>query len=177
MKKLRSIIHRFNKARILVVGDLILDEYIWGAVERISPEAPVPVVWANQRTYIPGGAANVANNIRSLDGRVSLVGIIGKDKNADILLSELKKRKINTEAIFVEAKRHTTVKTRIIAGHQQVVRVDWEHVEPLQEELNQKISKFIERDISKFDAIVIEDILSNISIQYHTGPHWRATIR
>lgn len=154
---LKEIISRFSRANILVIGDLILDEYIWGNVERISPEAPVPVVWANRHTHIPGGAANVANNIRSLDSKVSLVGVIGEDKNADILLLELKKRKINTEAIFVEAERHTTVKTRIIAGHQQVVRVDWEHVESLPKELNQKISRFIERCISKFDAIVIED--------------------
>lgn len=157
MKRLKEIIHRFNKAKILVVGDLILDEFIWGDVERISPEAPVPVVWANRRTYVPGGAANVAGNIRSLDGKVSLVGVIGRDKNRDILLSELKKRKITTKCIFVESKRHTTVKTRIIAGHQQVVRVDWEHIEPLPKELNQRIIKFIEKNIDDFDAIVIED--------------------
>ena len=139
------------------MGDLILDEYIWGSVERISPEAPVPVVWANKRTFTPGGAANVANNIRSLDGSVCLVGVIGKDKNTDILLSELKKRKITTEGIFVEPKRHTTVKTRIVAGHQQVVRVDWEHTDSLPQKLNQRIIKFIKTNIDDFDAIIIED--------------------
>lgn len=157
MKNLKKIINRFNKAKILVIGDLILDEYIWGSVDRISPEAPVPVVWANKRTYVPGGAANVANNISSLDGKVSLVGIIGKDKYADILRAELKKRKIATQGIFVEPQRHTTLKTRIIAGHQQVVRVDWENVETLSKELNQKIVKFIEKNIDEFDAVIIED--------------------
>jgi D-beta-D-heptose 7-phosphate kinase/D-beta-D-heptose 1-phosphate adenosyltransferase len=157
MKNLRKIIHNFKKANILVVGDLILDEYIWGNVERISPEAPVPVVWANKRTFTPGGAANVANNIRALDGHVSLVGVIGKDKNTDILLSELKKKKIATEGICIDPKRHTTVKTRIIAGHQQVVRVDWEHTDALSRELNQKIFKFIKANISDFDAVIIED--------------------
>ena len=157
MKNLKKIIERFPKAKVLVVGDLILDEYIWGDVERISPEAPVPVVWAKKHTYVPGGAANVASNIRSLDGSISLVGVIGRDKNRDILLSQLQKRKITTTGIFVESKRHTTVKTRIIAGHQQVVRVDWEHIEPLPKELNQRIIKFIEKNIDDFDGIIIED--------------------
>lgn len=157
MKGLKNIINRFNKARILIVGDLILDEYIWGKVERISPEAPVPVVWANKRTYVPGGAANVANNIRSFDAQVCLAGVIGKDKNTEVLLSELQKRKILTKGIFVEPSRLTTVKTRIIAGHQQIVRVDWEHTEPLAEGMNQKIYNFIQKNIDDFDAIAIED--------------------
>jgi rfaE bifunctional protein kinase chain/domain len=157
MSTLKAIIQRFSKANILVVGDLILDEYIWGAVDRISPEAPVPVVWANKRTYVPGGAANVANNIRSLDGKVVLVGVTGKDKNKEILLSELKKRRIISDGIFVEPKRHTTLKTRIIAGHQQIVRVDWEDTDSLSEGLNQKIINFIKNKIKQIDAIVIED--------------------
>jgi len=157
MKHLKAIINRFNKARVLVVGDLILDEYIWGNVERISPEAPVPVVWANKKTYVPGGAANVANNIRSLEGKVTLVGVIGRDKNRDIFLSELEKRKISGAGIFIEPQRHTTVKTRVIAGHQQVVRVDWEHTDPLSSDLSARIIKFIKKNINAFDAIIIED--------------------
>jgi rfaE bifunctional protein kinase chain/domain len=157
VKNLKKIINKFNKAKILVLGDVILDEYIGGSVDRISPEAPVPVVWANKHTFTPGGAANVANNIRSLDGGVRLVGVIGRDKNADILLSELKKRKISTEGIFADPRRHTTVKTRIVAGHQQVVRVDWEHTHSLPQKLNQGIIKFIKTNIDDFDAIIIED--------------------
>lgn len=157
MKTLKQIINNFHKANILVIGDLILDEFIWGNVERISPEAPVPVVWAKKRFFLPGGAANVANNIRSFDAKVSLAGVVGDDKNTGILLSELKKRKIKTDGVFVEPKRHTTVKTRIVAGHQQVVRVDWEHKEPLPGKLNKKIIKFIEKHIDEFDAVVIED--------------------
>ncbi len=157
MKNLKKIINKFNKARILVLGDVILDEYILGSVERISPEAPVPVVWANKHTFIPGGAANVANNIRSLDGGICLVGVIGRDKNANILLSELKKIKITTEGIFPDPRRHTTVKTRIIAGHQQVVRVDWEHTDSLPQKINQRIIKFVKTNIDDFDAIIIED--------------------
>jgi len=157
MKNLKTIISRFNKAKILVVGDIILDEYIWGNVDRISPEAPVPVVWANKRTYVPGGAANVANNIRSLNGQVCLLGVTGKDRNTDILFSELKDRRINTKGIFIEPERHTTLKTRIIAGHQQVVRVDWEHTDPLPRDLNSRIIKFVRKNIDDFDAIIIED--------------------
>ncbi len=157
MMKLKNIINKFNRAKILVVGDLILDEYIWGSVERISPEAPVPVLWAKKRTFVPGGTANVANNIRSLGGQVTLLGVTGKDANSKILLGQLKKRKINTKGIFIEPERHTTVKTRILAGHQQVVRVDWEHTHDLPKELNSMILKYIEKNIRLFDAVIVED--------------------
>jgi len=157
MKNLKDIIHRLNRPKILVIGDLILDEYIWGKVERISPEAPVPVVWANKRTHVPGGAANVANNIRSYEADVYLAGVIGSDANAAMLLGQLKKNKINTQGIFVEPNRYTTVKTRIVAGHQQVVRVDWEHIEPLPQAVTRKIFNFIKSNIKDFDAIIIED--------------------
>jgi D-glycero-beta-D-manno-heptose-7-phosphate kinase len=157
MKSLKKVINKFNKARILVLGDLILDEYIQGSVDRISPEAPVPVVWANKHTFVPGGAANVANNIRSLDANVCLVGVTGRDKNAGILSAELKKRGIITKGIFTDPLRHTTVKTRIIAGHQQVVRVDWEHRDSLSRKINQDIIKFVRTNINDFDGIIIED--------------------
>ena len=154
---LEKIISRFPKSKILVIGDLILDEYIFGSVERISPEAPVPVVWANKRTYVPGGAANVANNIRSLDTKVCLVGVVGKDKNRDVLLAELKKRNISCQGIFMVPQRHTTLKTRILAGHQQVVRLDWEHTDSLNKDINTKILKFIQTNMDDFGAIIIED--------------------
>lgn len=157
MKKLRRVINRFPRAKILVIGDLILDEYIWGEVDRISPEAPVPVVWAKKRTFAPGGAANVANNIRAFDAKACLVGVIGKDKNTPVLLSELRKRRIGPEGIFIEPGRHTTIKTRIVAGHQQVVRVDWEHTDPLSAELNRRIIRYLKQNIGGFDAVIIED--------------------
>jgi D-glycero-beta-D-manno-heptose-7-phosphate kinase len=157
MKQLKKIISRFHKARILVIGDLILDEYLWGSVERISPEAPVPVMWAKKRTHVPGGAANVAHNICALGGKVCLVGVIGNDKNAEVFTSELKRRSIPGGGLFVAPGRHTTVKTRIIAGHQQVVRVDWEHTDSLPRQLNERIFKFIRRNIDSFDAVIIED--------------------
>lgn len=156
-KKLSRIINRFPAASVLVIGDIILDEYIWGQVERISPEAPVPVVWANKSTYVPGGAANVAYNIKAMGADVCVAGVAGKDENARVLFSELRKRRIPAYGILADTQRHTTVKTRIIAGHQQVVRVDWEHTHPLTETLNKKLIDFVRRNIAKFDAVIIED--------------------
>jgi D-beta-D-heptose 7-phosphate kinase/D-beta-D-heptose 1-phosphate adenosyltransferase len=157
MKRLSKIINNFKKAKILVVGDLILDEYIFGSVERISPEAPVPVVWARKRNYMPGGACNVASNISSLGGKVSLVGIVGKDSDAEILISELRKRKINTSGVFRHPRRPTTIKTRIVAQSQQMVRVDWEDPNNIYEPLTKHIAFFIKKNIDDFDAIIIED--------------------
>jgi len=157
VKDLKGIINSFAKARILVVGDLILDQYIWGNVDRVSPEAPVPVVWANKRTYLPGGAANVANNIASLGGKVCLLGVVGDDLQAEKFMSELRLRKINTEGIFVEEGRQTIMKTRIIAGHQQVVRVDWEDTHNIKAETRNKLQDFIQSRIKRFDAVIIED--------------------
>lgn len=156
-QKASKIVNRFSKAKILVLGDLILDEFIWGSVERISPEAPVPVVWANRRSFMPGGAANVANNVFSLSGNAVLAGVVGKDKNALILTQELKRRGISCQGIIAQNERYTTVKTRIIAGHQQVVRVDWEHTEPISKAVNSKIYKFVCKNIDKFDAVILED--------------------
>ena len=157
MKNIASCISKFARARILVIGDLILDEYVWGTVERISPEAPVPVVWAKERKFTSGGAANVANNLRSLGAKVSLSGVVGDDHYRDIMLSELRANGIDTAAVIEEKKRPTTLKTRIFAGHQQVVRVDWENVGSIRRQTEQKLQDFVTRDLKKFDAVIIED--------------------
>jgi len=157
LSRFQAILHNFSKIKILIIGDLILDEYVWGEVERISPEAPVPVVWAKKRNYLPGGAANVASNVRSLGADVGLIGVVGKDDRADILLSELKKRKIDTSGIFEVFNRYTSIKTRVIAGHQQVVRVDWETIDSIPQHLENKIKEYFQKNISKYDAVIIED--------------------
>ena len=159
MKSLRKIIGKFDKAKILVVGDLILDQYIWGDVDRISPEAPVPVVRANKRNYVPGGAANVAHNISALGAKVSLCGVLGdgKDPATEMFQSKAKKLGIDTKGVFFEEGRKTTLKTRIIAGHQQVVRVDWEDVHNISQNIKKRISKYLSDNIKKFDAVIIED--------------------
>ncbi len=157
MKRLQKIVKGFSKANILVIGDLILDEYIRGDVERISPEAPVPVVWAKERSFVPGGAANVANNLRSLGAKVSLAGAVGQDDYRQVMLKELLARGVNTSAVIAEKGRKTTLKTRIFARHQQVVRVDWEDVEPVKNQTQERLEAFIKGNLNKFDAVVIED--------------------
>lgn len=159
MKKedLKKILSRFDKARILVIGDLILDEYIWGQAQRISPEAPVPVVWARSRSYMPGGASNVANNISSLGSEVTLCGVLGDDNYGKLLLEKFRDGNINSDGIIVDQLRPTTLKTRIIAAHQQVVRVDWEETGELSSAQSQRILEVVNDNIRKIDAIIIED--------------------
>src|SRR3989338_4238159 len=151
-----ELLQRFRQARELVVGDLMLDEFIWGKVSRISPEAPVPVVWVERESVMPGGAANVANNIRSLGGKVSVIGLIGEDRWGDVLLGELKSRTVDTSGV-IRVKRPTTVKTRVIAHHQQVVRVDREQPDPLPDAALGRLIDAVRSRIAGADAIVLED--------------------
>lgn len=157
LTKLRTIISNFNKARVLVIGDLILDEFIWGKVERISPEAPVPVVWMDTESFAPGGASNVANNIAALGGEVELVGVIGNDERGAILKSELDQRGISTAGILVDKTRPTILKTRVIAHKQQVVRIDKELTTPLNNKLISKLVNRINDRINHIDILIIED--------------------
>lgn len=140
----------------MVVGDLVWDEFIWGKVERISPEAPVPVVLETRRSYMPGGAANVANNLRSIGCAVSLVGKVGDDAEGKTLLEDIKKLGIATNGILCDKKSPTIVKTRVIAQHQQVVRVDRETV-GLSPDFANQLATFIIKQLPAFDAIIIED--------------------
>ena len=153
----KKIFSRFDKARILVVGDLILDEFIWGRADRISPEAPVPVVWAQSQSYMPGGASNVANNVASLGGKAFLCGVVGDDKNGNILIDKLREKRVNCDGILADPLRPTTVKTRIIASHQQVVRVDWENTERLHLDKAKKMIEMLKGKIKDIDALIIED--------------------
>jgi D-beta-D-heptose 7-phosphate kinase/D-beta-D-heptose 1-phosphate adenosyltransferase len=154
---LKKIIGNFKDAKVLVVGDLILDEFVWGSVSRISPEAPVPVVWVKRESFMPGGASNVANNLRSLGAHVYLTGIIGDDERGAILRGELDGRGINTEGVFTDGARPTTIKTRIVAQHQQVVRIDKESTDLLPQSLISGMSSYVERMVKKVDAVIIED--------------------
>ena len=155
--KLNSIISNFKNANVLVIGDLILDEFIWGDVSRISPEAPVPVVWVKRESFMPGGASNVANNLRSLGARTSLAGVIGDDERGAILKGELEQKGIDTSGIMIDESRPTTLKTRVVAQHQQVVRIDKEKVDALSDVLISRIINYTKESIEKIDAIVIED--------------------
>jgi D-beta-D-heptose 7-phosphate kinase/D-beta-D-heptose 1-phosphate adenosyltransferase len=156
-ENLKKIISKFSHQKILVVGDFILDHYIFGKVDRISPEAPVPVVWANEEKFVCGGAANVGLNLVSLGAKVVLCGVLGKDYFGDVLRSLIEKKGVCADLIIKDKQRPTTLKTRIVASHQQVVRVDWESVEFLSWELNKKILNGIKKRIDEFDAVIIED--------------------
>lgn len=153
----KRIVSGFEKIKVMVVGDLILDEFLWGDVSRISPEAPVPVVWVKKESFMPGGASNVANNLRSLGANVYLVGVIGEDERGAILKSELEQKGINTSGIFVDESRPTTLKTRVVAQHQQVVRIDKEKIDHLAEDTLNKIARHIEKAMKEMDAVIIED--------------------
>ncbi len=155
----KNIISKFKSKSILVIGDLILDQHIKGHVSRISPEAPVPIVLQEgPSTYTPGGAANVANNLKALGANVALVGYLGDDQEGDIFLKELQKRKISTRGIFANKSVPTTIKTRIIAQHQQMLRLDREKVvSSASEDIQKKIISFIRGHIAMFDAIVVSD--------------------
>ncbi len=157
MEKLRKAIAGFSNVKVLVAGDLILDEFVWGEVSRISPEAPVPVVWVKSESFMPGGAANVANNIASLGAKVYIAGVAGTDERAAILKESLKEKGINIDGIIADDSRPTTLKTRVVAHHQQVVRIDREKIDSISAGVSDKIIFYIKGIIDEIDAIIIED--------------------
>ena len=154
---LKTILARFSEAKILVVGDIMMDRFIWGKVSRISPEAPVPVVLIEKETLLLGGAANVVNNIHSLGGHVSLCGVIGDDEGGQRVLRELTQRGVDIRGLMIEEGRQTTTKTRIIAHQQQVVRIDRETTDFLKSSTFRDLSRFIDENIKDFDGIILSD--------------------
>jgi len=144
-------------SRVLVIGDLILDQFIWGRVSRISPEAPVPVVEVDRETQYPGGAANVARNLREISPHTAVMGMIGTDPHAHTLKRLLADEGIHIEGIQQDPDYHTIVKTRIIARQQQVVRVDRERkLRPTHAQLERAIAA-IEGMLPNLDAVIVED--------------------
>lgn len=156
-KKLLKYISKFKGSKILVLGDIMLDEFVWGNVSRISPEAPVPVVWVKSESFMPGGASNVANNLHALGGKAYLCGVIGPDRNGKLLTEELSKKGIDVEGVAIDSSRATTVKTRVIAHSQQVVRIDRETASPIEDNILSEVLTYIKEKILEIDAIIIED--------------------
>jgi rfaE bifunctional protein kinase chain/domain len=154
-KKAEDAIRKFRNRRVLVLGDLMLDKYIWGTVSRISPEAPVPVVEVSKSTSALGGAGNVGHNLESLGAAPLIVGVVGADEEG----LWIKKHVPDGRGIFIDPNRPTTVKTRIIAHHQQVVRVDQEKKQAFASGMEDRIVRFIRKE--KFAGIIISD--------YHKG--------
>lgn len=164
-KRLLEIVNRFWKSKVLVIGDIMLDEYIWGKVWRISPEAPVPVVHVKETSCMPGGAGNVARNITAFKGKALLVGMIGNDLYGSTLLKCISKQGISTKGILISRKKSTIVKTRIIAHHQQVVRVDKELNSLPGRDQIKKIKEKIKELIPLSSVIILEDYGKGIITQ------------
>ena len=159
MNRLSSILDEFAGQHLLVVGDLMLDRFIWGEVERLSPEAPVPVLRVVNEKATLGGAANVIHNVRSLGGRVTACGIVGRDEAGGKILGALKKVGASTAGVFVDGDFQTIQKSRIIASphHQQIVRLDRENCQPIARATLKKLRDFIAAKAARVDAIVISD--------------------
>jgi len=152
-----EIINAFAGLKALIIGDVMIDAYIWGAVERISPEAPVPVVRATKRDFRLGGAANVALNIDSLGAKPILCAVIGDDEAGKNLEKRLQEKKMTTDGLMVSQSRPTTVKTRVLSGHQHVVRVDEEVDRELKSEEQVELFSKIEKLVPTADVVIFED--------------------
>ena len=153
----RQILTAAQKTRVLVVGDVMLDQFIWGGVSRISPEAPVPVVDFQRESFMPGGAANVARNLVSLATPAELFGAIGQDEAAGKLLKLLSAQKIGCSGLVKSSARHTSIKTRIVAHQQQVVRIDRETRGALDAKTTAKLLVEFKTQLTQADAVIVGD--------------------
>jgi len=157
LERLREILALASGRRIAVAGDLMLDQFVWGKVGRISPEAPVPVVQVTGESSYPGGAANVARNLREFTSEVAVVGTVGTDENGRHLLELLREQKIETNLVLEDPEFPTIVKTRIIARHQQVVRVDRENIQAPTNSQAAKIAAELREAVPRLNAFIFED--------------------
>jgi len=155
--RLDLLLGAFRQKRLLVVGDVMLDRFIWGSVARISPEAPVPVVEVMSEDAYPGGAANVARNLLPFCGRVSVAGLVGEDSFAGELERLLAASGIDTGGLLRDAGYQTIVKTRIVARNQQVVRIDREKRRALTDAMRDRVLAILERMLPEVDAVILED--------------------
>lgn len=154
---IQNFSYRLDEIRVLVVGDLMLDRYMWGNVSRISPEAPVPVVDVAKEENRPGGAANVALNVVAMGAHVSLCGAVGADVDGEILLGLLDGQRFDTTLIQQIAGRKTTTKTRIIGNNQQMMRVDSEQKDHLPDQVYEKMLEEVEERLQQIDVVIFED--------------------
>jgi D-beta-D-heptose 7-phosphate kinase/D-beta-D-heptose 1-phosphate adenosyltransferase len=161
-KTIESLFSRISTIRCLVIGDLMLDEYLWGKAERISPEAPVQVVDVVREELRLGGAGNVVNNLAALGAQVSVCSVIGEDENGRALLEDFSRRDVAVDAIFRDAGRRTSRKTRVVASHQQIVRIDRESRDPLSETIETQVCSWITAHADQFGVILLSDYLKGV---------------
>src|SRR4029077_1870304 len=157
LDRLEQILERAASRRITVIGDLMLDEFVWGKVGRISPEAPVPVVEVTGESFYPGGAANVARNLREFVDHVAVIGMLGKDRSGRQLRELLAEQNIDTSSVIEDGSFCTIVKTRIIALNQQVVRVDREKIFTPSNAHTAMVVAAARDSLKETDAIIFED--------------------
>jgi rfaE bifunctional protein kinase chain/domain len=155
--QLKKLFGRFGQQNILVVGDVMLDQFLWGKVSRISPEAPVPVVEVTNESFFPGGAANVARNLRALGAPVKMLGVLGDDDAGEELCELLEQQGVETHGLVVDQNRPTTLKTRIVAHHQQVVRFDREAEQKLSPQIERRVFEYFESHVRNAAAVIFED--------------------
>jgi D-beta-D-heptose 7-phosphate kinase/D-beta-D-heptose 1-phosphate adenosyltransferase len=155
-----SLLHhvaRFSRCRVLILGDVMLDEYMWGAVSRISPEAPVPVVAVQSESVKVGGAGNVATNVAALGGRATLVGLVGNDAAAERLSHELELHGVKGDGLVEDRSRPTTIKSRVVAGSQHVVRFDRESDAPVSRAVRAQVIAAVRQRLPEADVLLISD--------------------
>ncbi len=165
-QRFNALLNEFSGRRVLVLGDLMLDHYIWGTVKRISPEAPVPVVDVNSESLLLGGAGNVLNNILGLGGQVSFCSVIGSDSAGQWIKERMASKGVDLAGLIVEAKRPTTKKTRIIAHQQQVVRFDHEDRSVLPAKTNRLLVDYVLRELPRVDCLAISDYSKGVVTSY-----------
>lgn len=153
----RALFERMRERRLLVVGDVMVDEWIWGTVTRISPEAPVPVVQVTDHSFTLGGAGNVANNLRALGAHVTFAAAIGSDTFAHYVADILASKRISADGLVRLEDRPTTRKTRVVAHNQQVVRADWESISPLRQADRARLVEVVRGYAAQADAVVLSD--------------------
>ena len=156
-RKLTQYFQRFSRARILVLGDLILDHYVWGKVHRVSPEAPVPVVHVDSESYRMGGAANVYHNIMTLGGQAELCGVVGADQVGKQFLADIRRSSSGSSGVFIDASRPTIKKTRVVAHNQQIVRFDVEQRHDISSQLAHKILRHVASRLPDLSCLVVSD--------------------
>jgi D-beta-D-heptose 7-phosphate kinase/D-beta-D-heptose 1-phosphate adenosyltransferase len=159
---LRQYIQRFPQANVLVIGDLILDHYIWGRVSRISPEAPVPVVHVESESMRLGGAANVFNNVLTLGGKADICGVIGSDETGRMLLKEFGGKRSGRGGVVIDQERPTTRKSRVIAHNQQIVRYDMERRTELKPTLQKRMLRYVESRLRELSCLVVSDYAKGV---------------
>ncbi len=157
LQRVRRLLAAARQAQVVVVGDAVLDRFIWGQVSRISPEAPVPVVEFSHESRMPGGAANVARNVTALGASTELLGVVGRDAEAKSLRALLAECRTGHDGLLAAGSRPTSVKTRIIAGRQQVVRLDRETRAALDERTTRRLLALLEAGLGHTDAVIVGD--------------------